>query len=1181
MEKIGFDNTGIKVGFWNVNGLSEDKSSDQSFQEQVGLFDILFLSETWLNETSFDKICHPEGYLCDYIFRKHKKKKGRPSGGVMVYYKKELKNFISVYDKSAENILWLKIRKGMVSQSQEVYIAGVYNSPKNSNYAKRNENSNIIPTLQKQLSKFSPSDLVLIGGDFNSRVGTRSDFIFENDKDLKYLPSDYELDKTLKARNNQDMVINEYGQQLLDLCITSKMRILNGRTRGDLQGHLTYVGYHGSSTVDLVLASETLIFETPAIIQYLSVLELSCISDHKPILIKLYNSSEKNTLKSKKNDPKEKLKNKPTRYVWRNDSDRIYSEQLNLETENQKNASSIPNLNVNDKIEILCEEVKSIFIGAANQCLNRQKIYQKRKQKPKIVRKHWFNNDCQVIRKNLKYVCKSLSKDPKNPFTKEKFFKLKKMYRSICRKTKRKFEQNLFQKLEDLHNQDRDRFWNTLKLIKNGHGQNKSMENLPPPEDLTKHYKTLLQKKPTYSLKTTEVDPKPKEMNEANKVFNNEISLEEIQKAIKSLKRNKAPGKDNVTNEMIKCSNSFLIHKLYTLFNEIFNSGIYPKSWNTDLIYSVHKSGNKDDPNNYRGITLSNCISKLFHTVLFKRFESLFEKENIISPAQAGFRKNHRTTDHIFTLFTLIKKYMKKGYLYTCFVDFRKAYDTICRDSLLHKLRGVGVEGKMLKLLKSMYSTTEVSLIYQNYLTDSFPTTVGLKQGDLLSTIFFNLYINDLPTYLSSMQKKYSPEKTPMLNEAEISSLLFADDLVILALTKEDLQEKLQILEDYCDKWGLEVNIKKTKIMIFNKQGSVIRKHQFFYKNQALETAKQYTYLGFTFVPSGSKTVGIDNLISKGKKAWFSIQKMIAKSKEKTISAYLKLIDSIIKPIILYASESWGDALKNDVFVNKLEKFHLSMCKQILGVNKSVNNIKVLAELGRYPLKISIETQMFKYLQRFPFLDKDRYLVKAFEEDLLSNNGWVNNIKGTLERYGIYNLMNNILKVRKGEITKELYKKKHKFFQKRATDCYLQEKFYKYIDENDNFFSDLKNVYGKEKYLELKNFEHRKAISKLRLASHKLEIVMGKWNKVPKEMRICKNCNKDKVEDETHFLLQCSKYEHLRQVAMGYIFENEDLNLNNKSEIKTLKDFFSNGSLTSLNILGQFIKDAFNSRESK
>ena len=106
----------------------------------------------------------------------------------------------------------------------------------------------------------------------------------------------------------------------------------------------------------------------------------------------------------------------------------------------------------------------------------------------------------------------------------------------------------------------------------------------------------------------------------------------------------------------------------------------------------------------------------------------------------------------------------------------------------------------MLTLIASMYSTTEVSLIYQNYLTDSFPTNIGLKQGDLLSTIFFNLYINDLPTYLRSMQTNTLLEKIPKLCGTEISSLLFADDLVILALSREDLQEKLQILEGYCEK---------------------------------------------------------------------------------------------------------------------------------------------------------------------------------------------------------------------------------------------------------------------------------------------------------------------------------------------------------------------------------------------
>ena len=97
--------------------------------------------------------------------------------------------------------------------------------------------------------------MVFVGGDFNSRIGTQNDFTIENEKDLNYLPQEYELDTIRSVRNNQDTSVNEYGQQLLDLCIETKLRILNGRMRGDLQGHLTYVGFHACSTVDLVLTS--------------------------------------------------------------------------------------------------------------------------------------------------------------------------------------------------------------------------------------------------------------------------------------------------------------------------------------------------------------------------------------------------------------------------------------------------------------------------------------------------------------------------------------------------------------------------------------------------------------------------------------------------------------------------------------------------------------------------------------------------------------------------------------------------------------------------------------------------------------------------------------------------------------------------------------------------------------
>ena len=102
---------------------------------------------------------------------------------------------------------------------------------------------------------------------------------------------------------------------------------------------------------------------------------------------------------------------------------------------------------------------------------------------------------------------------------------------------------------------------------------------------------------------------------------------------------------------------------------------------------------------------------------------------------------------------------------------------------------------------------------------------------------------------------------------------------------------------------GLKLNIKKTKIIIFNKQGANIKKFKFYYRDKEIEIAKQYTYLGFTFTPSGKKQVGTDNLINKARKVWFSIQKMLHKSKEKTIDVYLKLIDSLVKPIILYACE--------------------------------------------------------------------------------------------------------------------------------------------------------------------------------------------------------------------------------------------------------------------------------------
>ena len=147
----------------------------------------------------------------------------------------------------------------------------------------------------------------------------------------------------------------------------------------------------------------------------------------------------------------------------------------------------------------------------------------------------------------------------------------------------------------------------------------------------------------------------------------------------------------------------------------------------------------------------------------------------------------------------------------------------------------------------------------------------------------------------------------------------------------------------------------------------------------------------------------------------------------------------------------------------KIEKFHLSLYKQILGVKNNTSSSKVLGKLDRFPLRISNETQLFKYLQRIPFVKEDGYLRKAFNEELANKeSGWVTKTRHLLDSYGMSNLILNIFTMLKGEIGKREYKNKYQFFQKRAEDCSIQTLLYTYKNENNNFFHKQKNSLKRE-----------------------------------------------------------------------------------------------------------------------
>ena len=161
--------------------------------------------------------------------------------------------------------------------------------------------------------------------------------------------------------------------------------------------------------------------------------------------------------------------------------------------------------------------------------------------------------------------------------------------------------------------------------------------------------------------------------------LNCNISQVEIETIIKSLPNNKAPGIDGIYNECLKNSRAVITPLLCVLFNKILETGVFPDLWSDAVIVPIHKSGSREDPGNYRGVSLLSCLSKIFTKILNNRLVKWANENQKMFEPQAGFTKGRSCTDHIFILQTLIHKYVqrKRGRCYTMFIDFSKAFDTI------------------------------------------------------------------------------------------------------------------------------------------------------------------------------------------------------------------------------------------------------------------------------------------------------------------------------------------------------------------------------------------------------------------------------------------------------------------------------------------------------------------------
>ena len=409
------------------------------------------------------------------------------------------------------------------------------------------------------------------------------------------------------------------------------------------------------------------------------------------------------------------------------------------------------------------------------------------------------------------------------------------------------------------------------------------------------------------------------------------ITEAEVLKIPSDIDTSKATGPDLINPRLLFHGRHIITPFLTNLINRSLIQGKVPTQWKLAHVIPIHKKGDKSIPSNYRPISLLSCISKVMERAVFSHMYN--HLCNYITPHQSGFLPNHSTVTQLLEICHAISDALdNRKEVFFIFFDISKAFDRVWHRGLLLKLQQLGITGSVYDWIKSYLHNRSQQVVLRSEQSAPLSIKAGVPQGSVLGPLLFLVYINDLPTHITSNLK------------------MFADDTSLFVASENLEQNIVQISKDldevtnWADRWLVDFNPAKTISLLISRLHTPANINLSM-NNHPITKITAHKHLGVILNSRGNWTDHVNYIIENVNKKINMLKGVKYKINRKCLEIMYK---SFIRPSLEYADIIWDNLLQNDI--ERLEKIQKQALRIITGITVSAPLEMLYLESGFQPL---------------------------------------------------------------------------------------------------------------------------------------------------------------------------------------------------------------------------------------